>query len=367
MNHSQQMMWDNRILHIITGSFLYGTNVITSDRDEIGISIANKEFYLGLDVIEECDMSVISKMENGKNDENALDLKLYEFRKYIKLAKDNNPNLLDLIHVNDENVLFENEVGKRLRAIKHIFPHKGLVQKYIGYGHSQLHKMHIKPDNYDALKKANDWLMHQQLGKDSGGRYYASYLLAEFRDNKTLNPFIKFYDSHATIGDLNISLTDKLSKVYNKVVDRLSKVGNREELYTKYGFDTKFGGHAIRLLLEGKEYLETGTLEFPLKESSLLLDIRNGKYPKEQIISMSNDLTKELDSLIENCKLPAHPRTKDINNFLISTVEQFWESDYKFKQEMWEIGFNYKKEMLLAKQQEIERLENIIEYERNCK
>jgi hypothetical protein len=184
--------------------------------------------------------------------------------------------------------------------------------------------MHIKPDNYDALKNAHEWLMHQQLGKDPQGRYYASYLLAEFRDEKSLNKFIKFSNSHATIGDLNISLTDKLSKVYNKVVERLSKVGNREELYTKYGFDTKFASHAIRLLLEGKEYLETGGIEFPLKDAPLLLDIRNGKYSRDKIIQLSNELTKELDSIVIDCKLPSSPRQNEINNFLMETVQEFW-------------------------------------------
>lgn len=166
-----------------------------------------------------------------------------------------------MLFVNKENIIFCNDIGKSLLNMNKVFLHTGLKQKFIGYGLSQLHKAHIKVENYDALKKAYGWLYDKMFNKEEAGR-----LLAEFRNDNIKG--IIFHQHHANIGDLNISLTDKLTKVYNKVEQRIGKVGNREELYTKYSADVKFLMHACRLLIEGKELLSTGNLVFPLKEKS---------------------------------------------------------------------------------------------------
>ena len=99
------------ILEVRTGSHLYGTNTPESDEDFVGIFIAPKKFYLGLDKVDECDMSVISKDESGKNDKFAIDRKFYEFRKFVRLAMECNPNILEIIFVDDKNVMLEIRAG----------------------------------------------------------------------------------------------------------------------------------------------------------------------------------------------------------------------------------------------------------------
>jgi hypothetical protein len=200
-----------------------------------------------------------------------------------------------------------------------------LKQKFIGYSKGQLHKMHIKLENYDALKALDAWMVESLYNPRSNhasvsGDYSSNQLFAELRENKSLNGIVKFNDTHATVGDLNINLTEKLTKVHAKIVDRLSKVTNREELFTKYGFDVKFGMHCIRLVLEGKELMETGKLVFPLKDAALLLDIRNGKYTAEEIKEMANDLTSELDAMIS--PLPEKPDRYAIEQLLLAIMKE---------------------------------------------
>jgi len=317
----RDLVHQNKILEMVSGSHLYGTNTETSDMDKIGIFIPSLEYFFGLKSIEEVDLSVISKNDDGKNNSDAEDIKFYSLNKFVKLAIENNPNILDQMFCNKQNLLFSNDIGEELLNIRHLFPHKGLVKKYIGYAMSQSHKMTIKVSNYDSFKIVLEWLEDKMYTKGDNTKYASSQLLAEFRTSGIEG--IKFYDHHATIGDINISLTDKLSKVYSKVVDRLSKVGNREELYTKYGFDTKFGMHCLRLLIEGKELMTTGTLEFPLKEKDFLLDVRSGKYSKEDIINMMNESSKELEDLTSRSKLPDKPRHKEIEMMLIRMNTKF--------------------------------------------
>lgn len=80
----------------------------------------------------------------------------------------------------------------------------------------------------------------------------------------------------------------------------------------------------IRLLLEGKELLQTGKLEYPLKDREMLLDIRNGKWTKEDIISYVELVEHEFESLNTYSDLPSKPRYEEIEHLLISMVEEHW-------------------------------------------
>jgi hypothetical protein len=116
------------------------------------------------------------------------------------------------------------------------------------------------------------------------------------------------------------STTVKVAK--KKLEERINKVGNREELLTKYGWDTKFGGHLIRLMLEGIELLKTGNLVFPLKEAEMLKDIRAGKWEMVKVLDYSYELEKEVESLTESSKLPSKPNIKEIEEFTIKTLRK---------------------------------------------
>ena len=310
----------NRILEIRAGSLLYGTSMPTSDTDYSGIFVAPKEYYLGLERVEMVDLSKVVKLESGKNAAEAIDRNFHEMRKFMKLAVENNPTVLEMLFVNKENIIFKNELGQRLLDARTLFPWTGLKQKFVGYGLSQLHKAHIKVDNYDELNYAKEWLFEKQF--EEAGR-----LLAEFRNENIKG--IKFYPQHATIGDMDITLKDKLGNVYNKVMERLSKVGNREELYTKYGADVKFLSHACRLLLEGKELLTTGDLVFPLKDRKFLLEIRNGEHKPTDIIAFAQSLVKELDEGKFDVVVPSAPRYKELQSLMISLIEESWAKDSK--------------------------------------
>ena len=311
----------NKILEFKVGSYLYGTNTENSDTDICGIFLPNIEYVLGFKTCEEVDLSVIDKLENGKNSSKALDKKYYEFRKFIKLALENNPNILEMCFVNNKNITFINDIGRNLLRIKHLFPYKGLKQKFLGYAFSQKHKMVIKKDNYFDFKN------------------YQSYIITKYKNNlsKSLIELIfegnypyfikKSLDKYGninfvTVGDVNFMPATTLYKSLNMIEDRLSKVGNREELTLKYGYDCKFGSHLIRLMLEGVELLTTGNLEFPLKDANLIKDIKQGKWKLEEILDYSNELELQIEDLSKNSKLPERPNYDEIERFTIDILKQ---------------------------------------------
>lgn len=306
----------NRILEITTGSHLYGTNTETSDKDFVGVFIADKNAYLGLESVEEIDLSTQIKDESGKNTKDAIDRKLYELRNFMKLAMQNNPNILEILFVNEPNMIFIDEYfGRHLIDNRHLFPWKGAKQKFLGYAFSQKHKMYIKRDNIAVLRQA-----HEFFSNEITDQLTANKLLAEYRDSGV--PFIEFHTNNCSIADLNFNLKLKIKDVNEKLMNRIDKFGNRTAIIDSMGYDTKFASHLIRLMMEGKELLLTGELQFPIKDRSLLLDIRNGKYTLEEVIKMSEEFEKEIETLGIESKLPSKPRYDDINNLLISMVEK---------------------------------------------
>lgn len=98
---------------------------------------------------------------------------------------------------------------------------------------------------------------------------------------------------------------------------------SRPKLVEAFGYDTKFAGHALRLGIQGIEYLTEGKLTLPMKEAPLIRDIRKGVYSLPSVLNMINNVEQKLIEIIITCKkeadLPA------INKFLYNTYLTYWE------------------------------------------
>ena len=237
----------------------------------------------------------------------------------MKLAMMCNPNIIETLFVNQENIVSINEVGQEILDNKHLFPCKFLKHKFLGYAFSQKHKMIIKRDNFFDLTSACEYLkkfdgkkfiMEVALEKDCPNYF-------KLRADKTHNT--KFVQ----IGDINILPATVVAKALRMLTERLGKVGNRQNLMLKHGYDTKFASHLVRLLVEGKELLETGGLEFPLKEAPMILDIKAGKWEEKAIIDYAEDVEAEIESLYETSKLPKKPYFKDVENLCIKIMRRY--------------------------------------------
>ncbi len=305
-----QIANDNKILEIKVGSHLYGTNTPTSDIDYSGIFLPSKALVFGFQRVEEVNLSIMDKDEAGKNTQNAVDRKLYELRKFVKLALENNPNLIEQLFVNEPNIVYINDAGRALLAQKHRFPHQGLVKKFKGYAFSQKHKMVIRTDKFHELENAFNYL-----------KAYADQktLLIELKEKYL--PFMTFNQDYCVIGDLNLQKGIFVKKAVSMIEERLSKVGNRKTLITKYGFDTKFASNLIRLLLEGKELVSTGDIVFPLAYKQTILDIKQGLWTIKEVLDYAEQLEAETDVAVEKSDLPSKARFDEIEQFTIQLLE----------------------------------------------
>lgn len=316
----------SRILEIVSGSHLYGTNIETSDKDYVGIFIPSYFDYLTTDgYIKELDLSIkTTPGKKSKNNADDIDRKFYSYFNYIQLATANNPNLLELLYTNPDNIVHKNWFGENLIKHRDLFPHKGLVKRFMGYAEQQCHKMEIKSDKYNEMLLILNYLegcppkkVLAELQYDNGFiKVLEECKTKEIKQDQLLKKVVRVHDDFLTIGDINIPMNVYVKNAMKRIKNRLSTATHRTELISKYGYDSKFGMHLVRLLLECRDYLKFGELIFPLKERGFLLDIRHGKYTAQEILKFKDELISEIKSLEPDSRLPEEPRIKEINRFV---------------------------------------------------
>ena len=113
---------------------------------------------------------------------------------------------------------------------------------------------------------------------------------------------------------------------YRRLTGSSAKNTNRPELVEKYGYDTKFAAHAMRLLLMTRDYLITGRLQIPLPPISagLCKSIRDGEIDYQELISKLEDLEKVCWKSLEQSKLPKEPNWEAVNDWCIEYYLNLW-------------------------------------------
>lgn len=92
----------------------------------------------------------------------------------------------------------------------------------------------------------------------------------------------------------------------------------RSELVEKYGYDTKFFMHTVRLLQMATEILLTGKMKTKRSNAEFLVALRNGSHTLEEALSYIEDLEKQLQDAYKKSTLHERPNEEFINNWLIN-------------------------------------------------
>lgn len=105
--------------------------------------------------------------------------------------------------------------------------------------------------------------------------------------------------------------------------DQPKQSDRRRESIEKYGFDTKFAYHVVRLLQECQQILETGDLHLD-QNSEQLKAIRRGELSLEQIRDLFARQERFLGELYEKCTLPHGPDWQKGNRLLMEVLESHY-------------------------------------------
>jgi hypothetical protein len=317
-NEAKLKAQENRILEVRVGSHLFGTDNEDSDLDLFGVYMPWDGLVYGSGKKEEVDLSKVVKDDTGRNTADAVDRKFHEYRKFVNLLVQNNPNIMHVIMADERNIVFKDDQGfaDALFDMGPKFPHKGAYHRFAGYAHAQLKKMRIKPQNYarlelglEVLDKFDDHMVMADVVKTRKGFQWGDWPFDDHGGGK-----------HIQCGDLFFERGVFVTKVRKAIKERLSKATSRQVLFTKYGYDVKFASNLIQLLKECVELMETGWINMPLAYASDIMAVKDGKYKAEEIEEWSGQLMKEAEFAFENSDLPKYPPAEEIEKFIMCEV-----------------------------------------------
>ena len=100
------------------------------DKDLMGIYVGPPEHYLGF-----------GRREVYEKWEGEWDCVFYELRKFIGLLLNSNPNVLSLLWLNSNGIIYESPIGVRLRESRDLFVSKKAYHSFSGYAQAQFKKM----------------------------------------------------------------------------------------------------------------------------------------------------------------------------------------------------------------------------------
>ena len=349
------------ILLVLTGSRGYGLATETSDYDYRGIFIATEPYYLGL--------SQIEQQDQGWADETlekfpflSKDTCIYELRKFLKLAIDNNPNILELLWFKDYVHL--TEVGKILMQNREMFLSKRIKYTYSGYGYAQIKK----------LESHRRWLLNPPTHKPTPDEFgfseippltiaemntFLEYLYILVRDRiEFLEPAQELYNlltaeidfkgilKQHPLPEETLEKTSQLANCSKYFIKRLHKSQQyhravreynnyqqwkknrnpvRAEMEARVGYDCKFAMQAIRLLKTGIEILETQNLIVDRREigdAEELLAIKKGLFSYDEVMQMAKTFYQKIDQAEAISTLPKLVDQVAVNQLCIDLVSK---------------------------------------------
>lgn len=105
-------------------------------------------------------------------------------------------------------------------------------------------------------------------------------------------------------------------------------VPNRPELIEKYGWDVKYGSHALRLAYQGLEIASTGSLSLPLPdgERERVLAVKRGEVPRQEVSAEIARLEAQVRDVLGQGRTPLPPTAdfEHVTSWAIDAQRRHW-------------------------------------------
>jgi hypothetical protein len=347
IKQAPQLIKDNLIVKHYAGSIAYGTNIATSDTDYRGIFVGDPvnirtPFYK----IDEC------------KDTSEEDTVIYELSQFMKLACDCNPNIVESLWVDMENVVVATPAYYYLRELAPKLLSSKIAFTTAGYAFQQLKRLkgHSKwinnpqpidpPKQCDYLSLVHNFTTTKALKIDIPSRNKNNRLVPYSGNTFGIYPMIGYQLFNEDTGNLNTEYDADIHTLgtplflvkFNKnEYDRDKEVWTnywtwkrnrnvkRNELEEKYGYDSKHAMHLVRLLRMGAEALTTGELVVKRPDAEELLAIRNGAWSYDELIKYAESMDKHVrEVLYKTTKLPKTADLKLAAKAIMDIQDMMW-------------------------------------------
>lgn len=315
----ENLVEKGKILEIKSGSHLYGLNTPISDEDYVGVFLAPEDYIYGLKTVEQVDLSIVDKHENGKNTQFAVDRKFYELKRFIKLASQGNPNVIEILFVGEESIVYASSFGRHLLENRKLFVSKNIIPKFLGYAESQKRKLMVKTEN---MRDLIDGLKFLQNEIDKGND---KITLPELIGNVEFDRIFKENKNkvHFNIGAYTLNRNITIKSAVKWIEEIISNTSHRIENIKNVGWEFKHGSHLLRLLYQTIELCETGDLKYPLKYKDVLLKVKTGEMSYMEFIDLVEKAEARLQEVKDNNVLPKSPDMKKIEKMVMEGYKKW--------------------------------------------
>ena len=262
----------------LSGSYGYGTNREGSDVDFRGVALNLPSDLIGLTSFEQFE-------------DRTTDTVIYGFNKFVSLLVNCNPNIIELLGLDDDQYYIRSELGQTLLDNRHLFLSKRAAASFGHFADAQLRRLqnaiardslpqsereqHILRSVRSALRDFNE---RQREEERNNTRLYVDAAVTEGLDTEIfLDADLKHYPLRR--------YTDMMNTL-NSVVRDYDKVGKRNHKKDDTHLN-KHAMHLIRLFMMGIDILQNEEIRThrPKEDLTLLMSIRNGDYMEERKMS----------------------------------------------------------------------------------
>jgi len=333
------------------GSHAYGTSLPTSDHDYRGVAIAPREYYLG--GLHRFDQVVC----------NAPDLTIFCLKKFVSLASQCNPNVIEILFVDDSDRLQNSKAGERLLEIRDMFLTRRIKHTFSGYATSQLKRIDshyrwlksppkapptraefglperslVPKDQLEAAEaavrqKLDSWSVDflDQIQRDLREailQKMSSHLAELEAASKTelwegAARTLGFSDNFIHLLDMERRYTSKRREWESYQTWKATRNEARAALEASHGFDTKHAMHLVRLMRMCREILETGKVIVKRPDAEELLSIRAGAWSYEQLTEWARTEDAKLEEIAKTSKLPKAPNVEAIDSVCVDIISE---------------------------------------------
>lgn len=344
------------IFEAVAGSQSYGTATPTSDTDIRGIFIMPYTDRISL-------FKKVEEVNGAKQDD-----KYYELAKFVKLASECNPNIIELLWSPPDCIRIFRGPMQVLWDNRSRFISARAYHTFSGYAHAQIKKArgqnkrvyNPQPERMPSREDfcwiiADGWkdsgrparpvaLMNSQVdisrchaaALEHTAHVYRLYDYgAESRgvfrgDDNLVCESIPQQDEQKRFVGLMIYNKDAFESALREWRQYWDWKNNRNDqrwLDQENGeldYDAKNLMHCMRLLLSGINILRTGEpiVRFEGEQLQLLREIRAGKFPYEEIMAWAERLLAEMEELTETTSIPRKPDIRLIDKLYLGMLEE---------------------------------------------
>lgn len=314
------------------GSKLFGTDNPNSDTDYKGIFIPSREDVLLKRDIEHYNYNTNTNTRNEKDD---IDLQLYSIYKWFNLLKKGETGALDLLFSlfrEDTHIYNDIDFTTQMKQNYKRFYNKNL-HSFIGYCVGQSKMYNIKGERFSEL---HDFVeLFRKIEVDNSEEKLESYFpKIEHIFGKKQYKYVKFIKASISRGNQAYKegrYVELLGKrfagsvtvgYFSKLISEMEEqFGNRTRDASK-GVDYKALSHAVRVIDEVEELLDDGFITFPLKNSTYIKAIKEGRITLEEVMAYIDVKLDVVQKKLDNSRLPQKSDENFIDRFILELVDE---------------------------------------------